>query len=240
MPHPLLRRHPLLAALAADLRERPGMPAETDGEPARAAVAIVLRTRPGSAHRAGERAPAADPEPAAQAPSGRDPPMPLEVLLIHRAVRKGDPWSGQVALPGGRMDPEDATLQHTAMRETREETGLDLAVDGHALGTLDELRPRTPVLPPIIVTPYVFVTSFAASFVASEEVQEAFWVPWTLFEDPLHVDQSTVQVRGEEWQVNSSAVGERVVWGMTERMVRQLAERLHRLAEDLQGPRDPG
>lgn len=234
MPHPLLRSHPLLAALAADLREHPGVPAETDGEPARAAVAIVLRTRPGFAADSEHEGLAAG-EAEASSPFA---PLPLEVLLIHRAVRKGDPWSGQVALPGGRMDPDDATLQHTAMRETLEETGLDLAADGHALGTLDELRPRTPVLPPIIVTPYVFVTSFAASFVASEEVQEAFWVPWTLFEDPLHVDQRTVQVRGEEWRVNSYAVGERVVWGMTERMLRQLAERLHRLTGDLPGRRD--
>jgi 8-oxo-dGTP pyrophosphatase MutT (NUDIX family) len=240
MPHPLLRSHPLLAALAADLRVRPGMAAETDGDPARAAVAIVLRTRPGSAPEAGEDAPVVDAGPAAHTHSHFASAMPLEVLLIHRAVRKGDPWSGQVALPGGRRDPEDATLQHTAVRETLEETGLDLRADGYALGTLDELRPRTPVLPPIIVTPYVFVTSFAASFVASEEVQEAFWVPWTLFEDPLHVDQRTVQVRGEEWRVNSYAVGERVVWGMTERMLRQLAERLHGLAGDLPSGADPG
>jgi 8-oxo-dGTP pyrophosphatase MutT (NUDIX family) len=244
MPHPLLRAHPLLDALAADLQQHPGAPAETDGEPARAAVAMVLRSRPESAV-PGPQARGRSPQAASSGPGAEGrrsgeavshPPTAvprLEVLLIQRADRDGDPWSGQVALPGGRRDPSDATLQHTAIRETLEETGLDLDADGHVLGSLDEMRPRTPVLPPIIVTPFVAVTSFAASLAISDEVAEAFWAPWTLFEDPLRVDQRPVQVRGAEWLVDSYDLGGRVIWGMTERMLRQLAERLHRLGVDL-------
>jgi hypothetical protein len=97
------------------------------------------------------------------------------------------------------------------------------------LGTLDELRPRTPVLPPIIVTPYVFVASGDQSLRISDELADAFWVPWSTFEDPTRLDEATVQVRGASWKVTSYLVGERVVWGMTERMLRQLATRLRRL-----------
>lgn len=204
--------HPLLAALAEDLRRHPGQPEETDGDPARAAVAIVLRARVGTL--------AAD-------------VSLLEVLLIERAVREGDPWSGQVALPGGRRDATDATLQDTAIRETLEETGLDLGATGTALGTLDELRPRTPVLPPIIVTPYVFVTGSDPAFTPSDEVAHAFWSPWSLFADPLHVEERPVRVRGDTWRVASYAVGDRVVWGMTERMLRQLAVRIDQLGRGL-------
>ena len=50
----------------------------------------------------------------------------LELLLIKRSSSEDDPWSGQMALPGGRRDPADAGLQHTAIRETHEEVGLDL------------------------------------------------------------------------------------------------------------------
>jgi 8-oxo-dGTP pyrophosphatase MutT (NUDIX family) len=213
-PHLILRGHPLLAALADDLRTHPGQPAPDEGSPARAAVAIVLRTAT-----VGETAVDTTPS----TPS-------LELLLIQRAVRHGDPWSGQVALPGGRWDPGDATLQDTAIRETLEETGLDLARHGHVLGMLDELRPRTPVLPPIIVTPFVVVTGSVPELLLSDEVAAAFWAPWSLFADPAAVSESTVRVRGAEWRVASYQVGERVVWGMTERMLRQLAERLHRLA----------
>jgi 8-oxo-dGTP pyrophosphatase MutT (NUDIX family) len=197
----LLDSHPLFRLLAADLRANPGRPETDEGDPARAAVAIVLRAIP-----------------------------QLEILLIQRAVREGDPWSGQIALPGGRRGPEDATLQDTAIRETLEETGVDLNADGVVLGTLDELRPRTPVLPPIIVTPFVAVVERDTPLEISDELADAFWTPWSTFADPARIDESEVQVRGSSWKVTSYLVGERVVWGMTERMLRQLATRISALS----------
>jgi 8-oxo-dGTP pyrophosphatase MutT (NUDIX family) len=209
MSHPLLESHPLLPRLAADLRALPGALESDDGDPARAAVAIVLRATPS------HQSPVTSHE--------------LEVLLILRAQREGDPWSGQIALPGGRRDPSDATLQDTAVRETLEETGIDLAAHGLVLGTLDELRPRTPHLPPIIVTPFVAVVPAELTLEISDELSDAFWAPWSTFADPAIVDERTVQVRGAEWKVSSYQVGERVIWGMTERMLRQLAGRISAL-----------
>ena len=217
MPHPLLDSHPLLPLLAADLRANPGRPETDEGDPARAAVAIILRASAGG-------------QPAGLEAARTLTPL-LEILLIQRAVREGDPWSGQIALPGGRRHAEDATLQDTAVRETFEETGLDLNASGVVLGALDELRPRTPVLPPIIVTPYVFVASGDQPLQISDELADAFWVPWSTFEDPTRLDESTVQVRGASWRVTSYTIGERVVWGMTERMLRQLATRLRALSQ---------
>ncbi|HEY5545695.1 MAG TPA: CoA pyrophosphatase [Gemmatimonadaceae bacterium] len=223
MRHPLLEAHPILPLLAEDLLARPGQIASDDGDPARAAVAIVMRTRPEAR---GQR-------PEVEPPSHRVTESPrhdlLEVLLIQRAERHDDPWSGQIALPGGRRHPTDATLQDTAIRETQEETGIDLAADGLVLGTLDEIRPRTPVLPPIIVTPFVAIVPADLLLRISDELADAFWIPWSTFADPAHIDESTVQVRGAPWKVNSYLVGERVVWGMTERMLRRLAERMSAL-----------
>jgi 8-oxo-dGTP pyrophosphatase MutT (NUDIX family) len=207
----ILDSHPVLRLLAADLRAYPGRPETDEGDPARAAVAILLRAAPSHESRVTKHAPS------------------LELLLIQRAVRDGDPWSGQIALPGGRRGPEDATLQDTAIRETFEETGLDLTTDGIVLGMLDELRPRTPVLPPIIVTPFVGVIAGDKPLQISDELADAFWVPWSTFEDPTRLDESTVRVRGASWTVTSYLVGEHVVWGMTERMLRQLARRIHAL-----------
>ena len=191
--------HPLLERLAASLAARPGTLAPDDGTPRRAAVAVVFRV----------------------VPSGQ-----LELLLIRRAEHEGDPWSGHVALPGGRQESGDLTLQHTAVRETREETSIDIDATGVVLGTLDELRPRTPVLPPIIVTPFVAVIDAEASIAPSEEVAEAFWVPWSQVVDPATTVESTVTARGAEWRVPSYVIGRHVVWGMTERILRQLTERL--------------
>jgi 8-oxo-dGTP pyrophosphatase MutT (NUDIX family) len=216
----VLDSHPILRLLAADLRANPGRPESDEGDPARAAVAIILRV---SQQRAESDPTIHDARFTVHQTSK------LEILLIQRAVREGDPWSGQIALPGGRRDPEDATLQDTAIRETLEETGLDLATEGVVLGVLDELRPRTPVLPPIIVTPFVAAVAGGTPLQISDELSDAFWVPWSTFEDPTRLDESTVQVRGASWQVTSYLVGERVVWGMTERMLRQLATRIRAL-----------
>lgn len=126
-----------------------------------------------------------------------------------------------MALPGGRRAPEDPSLRDTALRETWEETGLDLVHSGVVVGTLDELRPRTPTLPPIIVTPFVAVLTAPALLVPNHEVADAFWVPLDRLRDPDVSQETRVEVRGAIWRVPAFVVGGHVVWGMTERIVRQ-------------------
>src|SRR5207245_3195010 len=99
-----------------------------------------------------------------------------EVRLCGRAGRAGDRWSGQVALPGGRREPRDRDLLATAIRETREETGIDLR-RGEPLAVLDDLAPVTAVLPPVVVRPFVFALSRRPALRPNDEVQHAFWVP---------------------------------------------------------------
>ena len=148
----------------------------------------------------------------------------LELLFIRRAVFAGDPWSGQVAFPGGRHEPGDASLTHTAMRETHEELHLDLARDGRLLGTLDDLAPRTPALPPIVVRPFVFAVQGDLTLTLSHEVADAFWVPLPVLGAPETSAESVVEVRGMRIRVPSFRHGDHVIWGMTERMLRQFME----------------
>src|SRR3989449_11455827 len=103
-------------------------------------------------------------------------PHGLEILLIRRAERADDPWSGQIALPGGRYGAGDLDLEATAVRETREETGVDLS-DAERLGGLDDLYPRTPILPPLVVRPFVFALAPRAALVASDGVRRGLWLP---------------------------------------------------------------
>jgi 8-oxo-dGTP pyrophosphatase MutT (NUDIX family) len=70
------------------------------------------------------------------------PERGLEVLLIQRAEREGDPWSGHIAYPGGRYSSTDASMQHTAERETIEEVGLDLRAHARLLGRLSNVPAR--------------------------------------------------------------------------------------------------
>jgi len=85
----------------------------------------------------------------------------LDVLFIRRAASPADPWSGNVALPGGRVDPGDAGPLAAAIRESREELGLDLS-DAELLGPLHDIH-TAPGLPKMVVRPFVFhVRSFGA------------------------------------------------------------------------------
>src|SRR5438105_2270539 len=63
----------------------------------------------------------------------------LELLFIRRAEHPQDPWSGHMAFPGGRVDHDDPDALAAAVRETREELGLDLGVHGEKLGELSHL-----------------------------------------------------------------------------------------------------
>lgn len=189
--------HPVLERMSASLRAAPGRAVPVDGDAPRAAVALAFRTDRG--------------EP--------------ELLFIRRAEREDDPWSGQVALPGGRWSPGDASLQATAFRETLEETGLDLGSLGTVLGVLDDLRPLTAILPPIIVTPFVATLVTPTALRLSHEVAGTFWVPWSAITDPALARESEVHTRGATWRTPSFVFGEHVVWGMTERILRQLIGR---------------
>src|ERR687886_382936 len=142
-----LLSHPVIQRIARALRERRPVQLELEEPLRRAAVALILR--------AGEQG-------------------VIELLMIKRAAFEGDPWSGHIALPGGRQEPGDASLQDTAIRETWEETGIDLARDGCVIGQLDDLQPRTPRLPPLVITPFVGVLGRDVPIVPNPEVAEAF------------------------------------------------------------------
>jgi len=150
-------------------------------------------------------------------------PAGLEVLLIRRAVREGDPWSGQMGLPGGRREPGDADLLDTAVRETREE--LDVALPpGSLLGALEDVTPSTPGLQPLIIRPFVFGVEPRPDPKTSEEVAASYWVPLA----SLHALRGTsvVKIRGVEAPMPCFAVGGLpdglVVWGLTYRILDRL------------------
>ena len=160
----------------------------------------------------------------------------LEVLLIKRARRQGDPWSGHMALPGGRRDRNDDSLLGTAMRETEEETGVVLEELGLHLGRLEVVRPVSAHLPRMSITPHVFgVPAETTARVASHEVDAVHWIAIERLRSP--------DVRGEieipfpEGAVSFPCirVAGDVVWGLTYRI---LDDFLRRAPEVFPLPRD--
>jgi 8-oxo-dGTP pyrophosphatase MutT (NUDIX family) len=189
-----LAAHPPIVRLLQSLAERPGRPAAAGGDVRRAAILLALRTG-----------------------NGGEP----EVLMIKRADAERDPWSGHVALPGGRMEPGDSDLAATAIRETWEETGVDVVRDGRLLGALDDVMPRSPTLTPMVIRPYVALVRADVAIVPSHEVAAAFWVPLSALRASDSWGTGTVRVRDGERRVSVFRHGPYTVWGLTERVLRQ-------------------
>ena len=168
---------------------------------------------------------APDAKPAAVALVLVEGPEGLEILLIRRAERVDDPWSGHIAFPGGRYDVGDRDLEATAIRETREETGVDLS-SAEPLGALDDLYPRTSLLPPVVVRPFVFALTRRTPLVPSDEVQRAFWLPLRRLSEPGVRREVTVTVRGGAHTLPAYLVDDEMIWGMTERILTPFVDRV--------------
>jgi 8-oxo-dGTP pyrophosphatase MutT (NUDIX family) len=143
------------------------------------------------------------------------------VLLMKRAERAGDPWSGHISLPGGGYQASDRDLRVTAIRETREELGVDL--DGaRLLGSLDRLHPRASGPKGIEVTPLVFATSVELDPVCGPEALAAFWLPLDLAASGA-LDSTyrspDVAVAFPSWTYEGH-----VIWGLTRRILGSLLE----------------
>ena len=186
-----------LAALAEALARRtPGEDAEVPAA-RKAAVAVVLREERGV----------------------------VELLLIRRAEHPGDPWSGHMGLPGGRVDPSDLSPLAAALRETREELGLDLEALGRHLGRLSEVRTHLPIgSVPHSVVPFAFAVEGSPALVPNEEVQEALWLPLPFLLDRANRSWFTWVRKGLPFPMPCYRFEGRVLWGLTLKIVDELLE----------------
>jgi 8-oxo-dGTP pyrophosphatase MutT (NUDIX family) len=108
----------------------------------------------------------------------RDGAAGLELLFIRRAEHPLDPWSGQMAFPGGRAEASDVELRATAVRETLEEIGLDLDEAADFLGALDQIRAMSRMRPlDLVIQPFVFRVRGEPSLALSSEVTSVHWIP---------------------------------------------------------------
>ena len=163
--------------------------------PRRAAVAIILHQEPG----------------------GSDG---WELLFILRASHKRDPWSGQMAFPGGRVDDGDATSLSAARRETMEEVSVDLNINARLLGSLDDVHASAggKVLP-MAISPHVFLLTGDVNPRPNHEVEEVHWIPVSELLDPASRSTTPYTLRGIHFDLPCFRVRERVIWGLTYQML---------------------
>lgn len=161
----------------------------------------------------------------------------LEALLIRRAEAEGDPWSGHMALPGGRRDVQDPDLLYTATRETLEETGVALDRIGQPLGCLDPLEPATRRLPPLSIYPFVFaVPPETGARASSREVDQVFWTPLREIFSPMSEGKVRIPLGDLIRDFPCFRVHGRVIWGLTYRILKDFLRRLEAHAPEVLNP----
>lgn len=154
-----------------------------------------------------------------------------EVLLIHRAEQRGDPWSGHMALPGGRVDGADASAESAARRETLEEVGLDLR-GAAPLCRLDDLQGRQAGRPNgMVISAFVYHCEAPGALTPdAREVQDAFFFPLRELANPArHIRRRFRDSGGVE--LPGIVVGDparHIVWGLTYRFIEDFHRALKR------------
>jgi 8-oxo-dGTP pyrophosphatase MutT (NUDIX family) len=156
-------------------------------------------------------------------PAARD----VELLFIRRAAFANDPWSGDIAFPGGRIGFPDEPPHSAAERETREEVGIDLAAADH-LGRLDDVTGGSGA---VVVSGFVYALSTPVVLRTNHEVAAAGWVPTGRLIEPAR--QSTKTFRYQDRDVRLPAVtifddDSPPLWGLTYQFVERFLRLLRR------------
>lgn len=149
----------------------------------------------------------------------------LDVVFMQRSVYEGDPWSGHVSFPGGRVEAGESMLE-AAVRETREELGLDLeGPDVRLLGELDELRTRSE-LPTLIIRPHVFHVPDLGPLTPNEEVARVLRHPLQALLQGQGRGRMTHAWRDQQIVLPCVDFDGVRLWGLTLHMVDDLLHRL--------------
>src|SRR6266700_3562760 len=148
-----------------------------------------------------------------------EPGRGLHTLLVQRSEREGDPWSGQIGLPGGRGIHNVESPRAALHREVEEEVGIKLEEVGIELGKLAVGHPmrRTGMR----VQPWVYGLRIKPAVnIGPTEIADSFWVD--LAELPSKKKMSDITIRNEPWRVEAFVVEGKVVWGFTYRVLTEL------------------
>ena len=142
----------------------------------------------------------------------------LRVLFVKRVKNPADPWSGQMAFPGGKRDARDQNLKQTVVRETLEETSINLLDGCRFLGMMGSLRSTRR--PEMKILPFVVLLEHEPTIKLNEELEEFIWMSL----------EELVQHRGAAkfsfGEVQAYTVGNYIIWGLTYRILEKFFHNL--------------
>lgn len=146
----------------------------------------------------------------------------LWLLMIRRHENPRDPWSGQMAFPGGHADSRDRTLFDTAAREALEEVGVDV-YHQRFLGCLRNVQPKNA---PMVVSPFIFLLTEEVHPTTSRETREILWIPMSFLLNPKNVSSISVLAGGEEVSMGCYRYSNQIIWGMSFRIIREIVSKV--------------
>ncbi len=136
------------------------------------------------------------------------------VLMIRRAEKEDDPWSNQMAFPGGKREPSDESYLKTAVRETMEELGINLHLDSEFLGYMDSFKTHSGKM---YVVPSVFYPLKELKPRPNGEVSDFYWI-----ELPLLQSRRTrygFYRDGKLVENEAFLYGDCIIWGLSYRII---------------------
>lgn len=131
----------------------------------------------------------------------------IKVLFVKRAENPADPWSGQMALPGGRRDAKDRSLRDTIVRETLEETNINLLYRSRFLGVMATLE--SEIRSELKILPFVILLEHEPSVKLNEELKYFVWI------SPEELIQNRGIFKLSFREFPAYIVGSNVIWGLT-------------------------
>lgn len=140
----------------------------------------------------------------------------FRILLVKRTENSYDPWSGQMAFPGGKRDSKDLDIKQTVIRETLEETNINITRRCRFLGALENMR--STVKPKLLVTPFVILLEHEPAIILNEELERYLWV---LLKNLREYKGTAKFAFGE---VPAYIFEGNVIWGLTYRILEQLTQ----------------
>lgn len=148
-----------------------------------------------------------------------------KILMIRRAKKKGDPWSGDMAFPGGRFSTtKDNNIYETAIRELYEETGVEVKHGLENIGRLSELLTRAhEKTAPMIITPFVFRINEIPDFKTNNEVEELVWIPLSYFFNQRNRNTMEVRRGKLKWGFPGYIYDKKCIWGLSLSMIDELS-----------------
>ena len=152
----------------------------------------------------------------------------LEILMIERAHREGDRWSGHMAFPGGMLHADDANSLEGALRETREEIGVDLAHSGQLLVRLSDIGSHSHVghHRPLVISPYVFAVSVELLPRLNHEVASVLWVPLRFIADYRNRCTMKWPYKSRHVTLSYYTYADKRIWGLSLRMIDEMLSAL--------------